>query len=103
MQVGRIFIRRCGSPHPILRGTELEFASYGVDRYKQNQYLEQNEEKRLAQIDRVIHVRIIEWVCIGFYRKEERLHLSLFHPQRLCLYDDRGQGYWSEGGFECSH
>ena len=49
-----------------------------------------------SQIDRVIHVRIIEWVCIGFYRKEERLHLSLFHPQRLCLYDDRGQGYWSE-------
>ena len=90
MRIVGVFSCGYGSPKPVPGCTELEFAAYGIDGYKQNQYLEQDEEKRLAQIDRVIHIRVIERMRTGFYRKKEGLHLFLSHSQRFCLDDDRG-------------
>ena len=102
-QIGRVFSCRCGSSHPFLRCPELEFAAYGIHRYKKNQYLEQNEEKRLAQIDRVIHIRIIKRMRIGFHWKKERLYLFLPHTQCFSLYNDGRQCYGGECGFKCCH
>lgn len=33
-QISRVFSCGCGSPHPFLRCPELEFAAYGIHRYK---------------------------------------------------------------------
>ena len=102
-QISRVFSCGCGSPIHSCVVPNLNSLPMVYTVTSRISIWNRTKKKRLAQIDRVIHIRIIKRMCIGFYRKKERLYLFLPHTQCFSLYNDGRQCYGGECGFKCCH
>ena len=61
-----IHISRC---QPLVAGTELQFATDGIHRSQQDDHLEEDKEKRIAQVNGVIEIGIVQRMVLCLNRK----------------------------------
>ena len=78
-----------GRAKPVVAGAELDLAADGVNGDQQHDHLEQDEKERLAQVNRVVQIGIVERMALRGDRNQKALGRPLAHPQRDGLGDDR--------------